>query len=956
MNDPSVLARKYSFGPFTLLPARQLLLEDDAPVRLGSRAREVLIALVERAGEVVSKDALVARLWPNVVVEEATLRVHVAALRKALGDGKEGRRYIVSIAGRGYSFVGAVTTDDASPSAARAQAGPAAPGEAPLSTVRLLGRTETVEALVADLAKHRLITVVGPGGIGKTAVALAVADRMRGLMADGARFIDLAAILDPQLVPSALASALGVGVMSTQPLPGLVAALRDREAVLVLDNCEHVIEEAAMLAEAIVTGAPRTRVLATSREPLSVGGEKVWRLPPLESPDSSHDLTAAEALTFPAVQLFVERAAARLDTFQLTDADAQAVADICRQLDGIALAIEISAGRVDAFGVAGLAAVLDDRFRLAMRGRRTALARHQTLSTALDWSYRLLQEHERAVLRRLAAFAGSFTIAAALAVVADADTAPHDVVESIASLVDKSLVAVDIDAPVATYRLLDTTRAYALQKLGEGGELATIRRRHARHFQALLEAALGEWEVLPAHQWVERHRHLVANVRAALDWSFAPEGDAAVGVALTIAAEPLWYQLSLVSECYERARRALTAAAESRDARQEMLLHAATAWSLMQIKGSVQGTQTAWATLLDLSRNLDEKEYQLRALWGLWAARLNAGAFRTSLVLAEEFSALALRYGTQLDRCVGDRMVGYSLHLLGDQAAARRYIERMLSSYVAPVSGAQMIRYVFDQQATALCFLARIQWLQGYPDQAMRTTRRVVEAARASGDALSLCQTLVQAACPVGLQVGDLPAVAQFVAELIEEAARNSWEFWHIWGQCFRGALLVRSGAVAAGMNMLDTAIGGLRSIEFGVYYIFFLGEYASALGLAGDPERGLVVIDQALTRSEHNEERWCVAELLRVRGELLRLKGDAAQAEAMFDQAREWTERQGALSWALRVATSKARLLTEQGRGAAARAELAAVCKRFAEGFDTADQRAARALLSEPSAGGASS
>jgi predicted ATPase/DNA-binding winged helix-turn-helix (wHTH) protein len=940
MTRDATRPRQFAFGPFRLFPAQQLLLEGESPVRLGSRARDLLIALIEQAGQVISKEALSARLWPNIAVEEGTLRVHVAALRKALRDGQGGRRYISNVAGRGYSFVGEVVATDEPDLAANAPPEPVPP----LSMARLFGRAEVVETLSTRLAQQRLITITGPGGIGKTSVALAVADQMRPRLPDGVCVVDFAPLADGKLVPTALASALGIGVLSENPLPSLLALLRSRDMLIVLDNCEHVIDAAALLAESLVRGGARLCVLATSREPIRVPGEMLFRLAPLAMPEISDGLTAPIAMTYSAVQLFVERAAMCLGEFSLTDAHAPAVANICRRLDGIPLAIEMAAGRVDAFGIAGLAGVLDDRFRLAMRGRRTALPRHQTLSTTLDWSYQLLPESERLVLRRLAVFAGFFTITEATGVLVD-DGGTDNTLESIANLVSKSLLVVNLETPVATYRLLETTRAYALQKLEESGERTAYARRHARQCLAAMEAANLAWEASPSEAWLIRHRHLIDDVRAALDLSFRIEEEAATAVALTVAALPLWYQLSLLSECHQRACQALGLPAAARSAIQEMRLHAAIAWLLMQTKGSVQEALDTWTTLLKLSRANNDPEHQLRALWGLWAAQISEGALRTSLALAEEFSSLALQT-SELDRCVGDRMLGHSLHLLGEQAAARELLERMLANYAPPATGAQAMRYIFDQRALACCFLARIRWLQGYADQAMEIACDVTNEERARGDALSLCQVLVQAACPIGLMVGDLVAVEEFVSELIELSVRHDWHFWHAFGNCFRGVLTVHRGDLAAGLHLLEEALRGLRSIDFGVHYLYFLCEYASALGLAGRIDRGLDVIEQAIARSDSNNERWCIAEVLRIKGELLHRQGKFDSADAAFATARGWAERQSALSLSLRIATGAARLWQDMGRTATARTELTAVCGRFTEGFGTADYRNARAVL----------
>ena len=711
-----------SFGPYRLAPTQQLLLELEKPVRIGSRALEILIALVERPGELVSKQALMDRVWPNTFVEEGSLRVHVAALRRALRDGQAGNRYITNIPGRGYCFVAPLTLSEEE-TAIRLSKTVERPIDLPLPLARVVGRSDIVDVLVERLQRQRFITVVGPGGIGKTTVAVAVAESLLGSFRDGVRFVDLAPLTDPLLVPSALAAQLGLGVHSGNPLPSLIAFLREKQILVVLDNCEHVIDAAAALAEQIFNGTKGTHILATSREALRVEGERVHRLAPLAFPAQAAKLKAAEALNFPAVQLFVERAAASLGAFDLSDAEAPFVADICRRLDGIALAIEIAASRVDAFGVAGLAARLDDRFRLLMQGRRTALPRHKTLSATLDWSYAQLPKIERLVLRHLAIFAGAFTMESASAVLVDADTSAAEVVDAIANLIAKSLVSADLDGPIALYRLLETTRAYVLSELEETGERGRLARLHAEHYRDLLEQAQTAWETRPATQWLDQHRHLMGNVRAALDWASPSAGDPGTGVALTLAAVPLWFTLSLTSECAERVDRALAAPAASRNAEREMRLYATRGWCLMQTRGSLPETQAAWTRVLEISERLGDADYQLRALWGLWAGLLNRSEFRTALEVAERFSELAAREPSGTDPLIGNRMVGYILHLMGDQEQARRYIERMLDRYEVPTIGAQIIRFVFDQRATARCFLARILWLQGFADQAMGLVR-----------------------------------------------------------------------------------------------------------------------------------------------------------------------------------------------------------------------------------------
>jgi len=940
----------FAFGPFRILSAQRLLLEGDTPVRLGSRACDILLALLEKHGQVVSKQELLTRVWPDTFVEEASIRVHVAALRRALGDGNAGRRFITNVPGRGYSFVGPISFNrqQTSPSA-RPAATNENPRDIPPPLARMVGRSDAVVALAEQLSRDRFITIVGPGGIGKTTVGLAVANQVFRNFVDGVHFVDLAPLTDAQLVSSTLATRLGVAALADDPLPALIASLREESILLVLDNCEHVIEAAAPLAEAIVSGTKRVHILATSREALRAEGEHVYRLPTLAAPSATESLKAADALKFAAVELFVDRAAASLGTFDLADAEAALVAEICCRLDGIPLAIEIAASRVDTFGVAGLAAALNDRFQLLMQGRRTALPRHRTLSATLDWSYSHLPEIERLVLRRLAVLVGPFTMAAASAVLAEAGVSAATIVDAIAGLVAKSLVWANVGGPVAYYRLLDVTRAYALTKLEESGEGDRVARAHAAYFKSAVERAQSDWEILPAGEWLQRYRDCVDNVRVAIEWAFSPAGDPATGVAITVGAVPLWFELSLTSECAERVDRALSIPLASRDPKSEMRLHAARAWSLMQTQGAVPATQSAWTRVLEISEELGDVDYQLRALWGLWSGCLNRNEFRAALEIAERFLQLAQSHSNHADALIGERMIGYIVHLLGDQPKARSHLERMLSGYVAPATGAQMIRFVFDQRALAQCFLARIQWLQGQGDQAVELIKRTVEIAASRDDGLSLCQTLVQGACPLALFVGDLEALETYVSMLVAYSQRQALDFWQAFGRCFESVLHIKRGRLAEGLANLGEALDGLREIQFGVYYSVFLSEFADTLARAGRADEGRRTIDEALDRADRNEEYWYKPELLRIKGEivLLESRSDAlAEAQRQFVESLNVSRQQETLAWELRAATSLARLHHRENNPVKARGILAPVYARFSEGFETADVRAAKDLL----------
>jgi predicted ATPase/DNA-binding winged helix-turn-helix (wHTH) protein len=936
-----------AFGPFRLYPERKLLLDGDRPVRLGSRALDLLIALVGSRGELVGKDDLVRRVWPDTFVEEGNLRVHLAVLRKALGDGRDGARYIVNVPGRGYQFVAPVT---------RIAAGPEAISDAPMSDhllpaslVHIVGRDETVASLAAQLRDRRLVTVVGPGGIGKTTVALAVAEAAGSAYRDGARFVDLSPVTDPRLVPSALASVLGVAITSQNPLPGIVAHLADKEMLLVLDNCEHVIEAAAALAEAVVRGAVGAHLLATSREPLRAEGERVLRLGPLDLPSASTGFTAAEALRFPAVQLFAERAAASDDGFVLNDAGTALAIDICRRLDGIALAIELAAGRVAALGLRGLAEHLDDRFRLLTQGRRTALPRHKTLSATVDWSYELLTEAERTVFGRLGVMAGGFTLASAAAVAGGEGIDEADAIEAVASLVAKSMIAAESGRVGMTYRLLDTMRAYAYRKLLDSGELQPILRRHAEHFRQLFERAVADWETEPTEEWLDASRGQIGNLRAALDWAYGLNGDEAIGIDLTISAVPLWFQLSLIDECRSRVERALMAASGRLDPRRLMQLRAAHGWSLMYTFGHVQETADAWESALAAAEALGDADYRLRALWGLWAGNVNNARYDEALALGRRFIEIAESQPEMPERYIGDRLVGAALHFLGDQTGSRHHIERMLANYARPVRRSDAVRFQFDQVVTARITLTRVLWLQGHIDQAIRMVDENIEDAIAINHRLSVCNALAQSACPVSLFAGRLDRAERYIRLLGELTASEGLLIWQTYALCFEGELLFRSGESERGLNLLRDGVEQLRAARFVQHRTTFLRALAIGLIEAGRFEEAEAVIGAALAEAVESNQQWCRAELLRTSADVILGLGEPGASEAAEDLYRSAlgiAREQGALSLELRTATSLARLREAQGRKQEGLAELSSAYGRFREGFDTPDLVAARAML----------
>ena len=470
LNNETVL----HFGPYAFHLRQRLILDGDRPLRMGGRALDILQILVEHAGNVVTKGELIARVWPTSVVEDINLRVHIAALRRGLGDGQHGQHYIENIPQRGYRFIAPVVQAPSGSEIALDRAQKLA-HNLPARLTPVTGRDSLVGSLVRQLPVCRLLTLVGPGGIGKTTVALRVAELLLQHYRDGAWLVDLSAIDNPAQVEDHLSRVLGLEVGRS------LEALAGWHALLVLDNCEHLHARCRSLIETLLKSAPRLSILVTSREPLRVSWETVQVLPPLTVPPRSALCNVDEVMGYSAVQLFVSRARARQQGFALREQDLESVREICLRLDGLPLAIELAAAQIDALALVGVQAQLDNCLQLLSLGRRTAVPRHQTLKATLDWSYDQLSPLEQTVLQRLAVFKKAFSLEAAMGVLACTRLSPDRLMEGLQSLVRKSLLSVEQRRGPTQYRFLNTTRSYALEKLEDSGELPVVEMSYARY-------------------------------------------------------------------------------------------------------------------------------------------------------------------------------------------------------------------------------------------------------------------------------------------------------------------------------------------------------------------------------------------------------------------------------------------------------------------------------------------
>jgi predicted ATPase/DNA-binding winged helix-turn-helix (wHTH) protein len=940
----------YAYEQWEIDLGRRELRSRGIPLPLGGRAFEIVTVLVQSASELVTKDHLMERVWPGAVVGEGTLHVHISAVRKALGQD---RVMLKTVSGRGYRLLGSWSPQQREGTAARVDSPvirtPGAPLESnfpPLIT-RLIGRTAAAQ-FVRDLASaYRVVTLTGPGGIGKTSLAIKAVRYLLADFEDGGWIVELASLSDPGLVPSTVASTLGLKLAGEISAASVARAVGGRHLLLVLDNCEHVIDAAANLAETFTRMCPRTTIVATSREVLRIDGESVYRVPPLDVPALGQ--TAPDyIMQYSAVELFVARAKALDAGFSPRAEDLASIATICRHLDGIPLAIEFAAARAAVLSVQGVAAGLRDRFALLTAGRRTALPRQRTLRATLDWSHELLPDAERRLLRRLSVFAGGFNVDSAAAVMADAGFSAAMVTDCIAKLVTKSLIALDPAPGVTRWYLLETIRAYALEKLAEHAEVGVAARHHALYFRDFFTPQARGARSSLSDEELARHVREIDNVRAALDWSFSSAGDCAIGVDLTAAYAPVWRHLSLMIECRERCERALLSLEPHATTNMSlrMDLQMALAAAMFITMGPAEQTTTLLTEALETADALNDLHAQAATLSMLSPIYAFRGEYGRALIAAERIEQIADRIGDPIQLLLAYQHMGPSLFLRGSHRDAQHLFERVLRFPAAPGDRRDAIYYNSNDHAVARAMLARALWMLGFTEQGLNEARLSLKE-KSKDHPLQLCRILHHGICRIATMTGDFTTADREISRLIEAATGFNAHLWQTVGHFLKGKLLVERGEFAQGLLVLRDAFETCDRTGWHIFYDEFKG--ALALGLAGTGrlDEALVALNEAMA-GEYGHG-WYAPELLRIKGEVL-LQQAADQlilaAEDCFTQAAQMAREQGALFWELRVALSVARLRVSQGRHHEARAPLASVYDRFTEGFATADMQAARTLL----------
>ncbi|MCQ1574645.1 winged helix-turn-helix domain-containing protein [Neorhizobium galegae] len=926
--DGSLVVR---FGDYEYLLDKKVLLNSSGKVRMGSRALSLLHALALKAGQVVSNDELIAAAWPSTFVDPTNLRVQMASLRRLLEGGVDGP-WITNSSGRGYSLNGERPLPAAGATDNRYRHPPAGLA-APLTP--LLGRREVVSNVADRIRRGRLVTLVGPGGIGKTRVAIEVCWRLSEEAFADICFVDLAPLTSAEFLASAISATLEVNdAPGRTSLDKILHVLRDRKILLVLDNCEHVLDELAAMSEILLRALPHLRLLTTSREPLNIAGEVSVRLGGLDAPeDNGLPASLEEAMQFPAVELLVERALAGNSDLSFSDDDVAALIDICRRLDCIPLAIELAAPRLEIYSPLELLQNLELQLSTLGEGRRSASPRHRTLRATLEWSYASLSGDEQRLLTRLAVFRSTFTVAStnAISLLSEGVT-----MTLLASLVSKSLIVVDRGERIVRYRLLETTRSYMEEKLQSEPEADAVRRHHAEFVLSVFKAEKQAGQLQEHSDRIGDYRRLIDDVRSAITWALGKSGDAKLGIRLAVDSAPIWLRLSILTEYAS----VLEAAADMLW-KENVILSSEARWLAPSLHNAHYNAVGLSEKILPmLVRALQSAEETgdhgcaLLCLWALFGTRLTQGRYLEALLFAQRFAALAPEVNDAMQLAMSHRIVALSLWRNGD------FVESMELSRAALVrtelnrQSLINLTLIYKQGVAARGNFSNLLWLQGFAEQAADLAQEAIEVGL-KDDVVGLSYSLAQTIIPLSFWIGDLDRARREIDLLLELARDSGLGYWLFWGRCYDSVEKRMRSGVPLIPDFLELNLGSLDGLHRHILATILPDPNADWFA---DPDG----------ERRDGQPHWCSAELKRVGALKIAKAGEDVAAMAMLETAITTAAEQGAFAWELRAATSLAEMLHRRGEAARAKTVLAPVVERIIEGAGTADVLRALALLKQ--------
>lgn len=927
------------FGRFVLWLGERRLEKDASPVRLGGRALDILISLVGRAGEVLSQQELQDEVWPNVTVEPVSLRVQMTALRKVLGDGEEAAQYIVTIPNRGYCFVAPVTWTMPD---AYALAGA---DQRRLPKLRpLVGREYSVSNVIAKLVETRFVTLTGTGGIGKTAVAIAVAHALASTFRDGVYFFDLSALASPAAVLVMLRrDVLRRYSISDRIFPPIAQAMGDKRALLVFDCCDHMAPAMGALAADLVSQTEGVHVLVTSREILRAPGETVITVAPLDYPVDASVLSGDELREYAAMRLLTQLIGT--GGLRPSEDDLRALAVMAAKLDGLPLALELAAHSIAETGIARTASLIASRFMLFLTNQCAPLPRHESLNAALEWSYAQLKSEQKAVLRNLSVFVGPFTLDGVHGVAVEAGLDAPAVAAALVTLSGKSLVSRDDRGEVPQYFLLDTTRSFAFSKLLTMGNAEAVQRRHAQYIENYFAEANAAAPGLPFGHNAHGLSVHIQNVRAALEWCFSPRGDLALGARIAAASARVFLILGLNQE----GKRWFTLALESLDAtsigtRLEFdIRFAISACNVSIIQNPVDMMDDAGA-IVELADQVGDAITRLetRAWECMTCVQLRHSDETLSAAIYLRQLALSMDdYPAQL---LGDWVLGMVQHFRGalEQVAP-------LCKSAATLSFTRENAYFSSMQKTfqvaAVGSLARTLWLRGTPDAAINMTRAALDR---PNSLLAQRSNVPIFFIPLYIWVGDWQASENLLRNAQEKLIIAEGEGAFI--SAFRGEMYLKRGNIAEAVLLLQEYYDLHKDGPLFAQMAVFSTDLAEALAISSQYMRAAQAMQTAFAVHEMFGESFFTPELYRVMGLVAAIAPPSVSpdAETWLLRAIDCAERQGSLSFRLRATISLAQLYRRKGAAGQARAMLSAVYNRFTEGFETIDLVAARNLLDQ--------
>ncbi|WP_441237595.1 ATP-binding protein [Bradyrhizobium sp. 930_D9_N1_4] len=924
-----------TFGPFRFSLSRRLLLHGETPVKIGSRAAAILGALLEAPGELVSRAVLYDRAWPGRTVTEANLKVQISGLRKALHEYGD---LIRAEASFGYRFVGDVSVYHPQKRRSRVTGATHAP----------IGRAAVIGDISALLQNNRLVTILGPGGIGKTTVALAVASGLEPSYCDGVCLVEFDRIADGSQVYAAVTGALDLPVQMAASLDQVLLALHGRRLLLVLDSCEHVTESVALLVENVLSDTSDVHILVTTRETLRMEGELVWRLDPLETPPSSVPVTAGNVQDYASAELFTRTVRRRTPNFAIDDGVSAAIADVCRRLDGMPLAIELAASMVDVLGVDEVRRGLDERFSLLWVDRRTAIPRHRSLAATIDWSYNLLPERERVVLGRLSIFAGPFTLDAAIAVAGDDDLDKANVREAVVALAGKSFLSVDHRVTLLEYRLLETTRAYAIRASGAADDRGRVQERHARYFLDVLERR--DWDACDSVADSAQLRGYIDEVRVALDWAFSV--NPRLGVALVLAAERLWLEFTSLAQGVPHLELALRFADSSPDVGPAVRSRVLVALAAAQVYVPGLEGATLYEHAWRAAQIARDDLLEMRALYGIIQNMLLTR--RPASPYIDAFAGVCRRSNDAVMSRLLLRWSAFQAFEASDMKLANRRFEAFLDDRSAIPRRVSLYFGGIDSIISCKVGLGLAKYYMGYSEQGRSLLASTVSQAESLGHVTTLYFVLAQGAIWAHLASGDFQCVRLYLRKL--EGVSNLYRPWRVLVDVFQ-ALLIREED-----RDLETAERGLTRclqdrfiLKTGTLHPTLWVELAETRRLLGDLDGAEAAAKQAMTQCLGDRDGRLIGRHHPVLARILMARnrpGDLDAARGLFRSAIELMCAQGIYFHECDASVGLAELELMAGWPAVAHAVLRDLLARLGDRECVPGLDRAREILDETRAG----